>query len=36
LQYYKIEEKAEKIEELKKNLYNMDSIPKLMNVEGNV
>jgi CRISPR-associated protein Cas1 len=36
LQYYKVEDKAEKIGELKKNLENADTIPRLMNVEGNV
>jgi len=36
LLYYKVEEKAEKIEELKKSLYSADTIPRLMNVEGNV
>jgi CRISPR-associated protein Cas1 len=36
LQYYKIEDKAEKIGELKKNLEDADTIPRLMNVEGNV
>lgn len=36
LQYYKVEEKAQKVEELASKLGEADSIPKLMNVEGNV
>ncbi len=36
LLYYNVEKNAEKVEELKTRLSSADSIPRLMNIEGNV